>query len=408
MTRKSSAIPKPPSTVFSQPVAMLTLGGLFAANAVSLDVPIIAIPAIAEQFGVTSGQAQMVTILFLLGFALGHIPMGLLSDRFGRKPVIIWGLITASLMSVIAILAPTFEVLMASRFIQGVSTCAGAMLARAMVRDVASGTAASKLNSKALSYLAVLIVVMPLLSGLILQFSNWRWVLALVAVYVIAVLLMTWFFVPETMHTDKHNGHPWAQFISSLKSFFATKQSMIASLLGGLAFGTYFIFVNVGSSMIVDVYNLPAASFALIFALSAALQFSASLLNTKLVETQGTQFVLRLALTTCVMAITMCVFWIIIGLPSLVAVIGIAFCFTITHGLVLPNSIALALDPLPKTAGFAAAIHGMLQTGLAALIGLIASSFYDGQIVTVLYLFAILGSVTLLCFFACRGIFKEI
>lgn len=400
-TNKSADV----QTVFSKPVAMLTLGGLFAANAVSLDGPVVSIPEIAAQFGISSGQAQMVTVLFLLGFALGHIPMGLLGDRFGRKPVIIAGLTIAGVMSVITVIATSFEVMLAARFCQGVATCAASMLARAMVRDVASGAQASKLNSKALSFLALFIVIAPLLSGVLLEVSGWRSVMGLVSAYIVSLLLLTLFFVPETMHTEKHTAHPWRQFLFSLKSFFETRQSIMAALLGAIAFSTYFIFVNIGSSMIVDVYGLPASRFALIFAFCAVFQLCASMLNTYLVGKRGPAFVLRLAKWVCLGAIVISFYGLILGRPPLALIVLIALCFSVTHGLVLPNSIALALDPLPKTAGFASAIQGMMQTGLAAIVGFVASGFYDGQIKTVLLLFAVFGGLTLTVFISSRKTF---
>lgn len=180
---------------------------------------------------------------------------------------------------------------------------------------------------------------MPLLLETILHLFDWREVLGLIALYIIALLMFTAIFIPETMYAEKHNEHPWVQFTASLRSFFKSKQSILSSLLGGLAFGTYFLFVNVGSSMIIDVCLLPASSFAFIFAVSAVFQFSASVVNTRLVSQRGAQYVLRIAQASCILAVSMSLFWILKGTPSLTAVLLIVLCFTITHGLVLPNSI---------------------------------------------------------------------
>lgn len=389
---------------FSGPIAMLTLGGLFAANAVSLDGPIVAIPDIAVQFNVTASQAQLVTVLFLLGFAAGHIPMGLISDRFGRKPVIITGLVVATITSLVAMTAPTYEILIISRFLQGVATSAAGLLARAMIRDVASGRHASRLNSNALSCLAVLIVIAPILSGYLLQFVGWRGVLFLVFIYVSLLLVLTCFFISETMHSEKHKNHPWQQFRTSFTDFTNSRQSIFASLLGAIAFATYFIFANIGSSMIVDIYGLAASKFGVIFALAAIVQFGAAMTNSRLVERKGSNFVLGIAAIFSVLGITMSLFWFFYDAPPLLAIILIALCFSITHGFILPNSIALTLDPLPKTAGFAAAIHGMLQTGIAAITGFIVSWFYDGRIETILALFIVFGSLTLSIFAVSRQV----
>ena len=381
---------------------MITLGGLFAVNAMGLDSPNVAIPGIAEHFGVERGQAQLVTVFFLLGYAIAHIPIGLLGDRFGRRPVILIGLAIAILMSLATVFAPNLEVLLAARFLQGASTCSAGLLSRAIVRDVASGTRASQLTSNSLSVLATLIIVSPLLAGYLMHVSGWRAVLCLVSGYLIVLFILTTALIKETMHTERHSSHPWMQFKQSARAFLNSPQSLLASFLGGIAFGTYFIFSNVGASLVVDAYDLPASLFGALFALAAAVQLVVSIFNSRQVARRGAPAMLRLAAGFSLAGVGLCLYWAAAGGVSLQVMVAIAICFTITHVLVLPNSIALTLDPLPKTAGFAAAIHGMLQTGSAAIVGFVVSFFYDGTAETVLVVYAAFGALTLLTFIVGR------
>lgn len=390
-------------TVFSKPITLLTLGGLFAVNAVSIDGPIVAIPDIALSFGVPPGAAQLTTVMFLLGYALAHIPVGLLGDRYGRRPIILIGLLIAIVASIAAVAAPNFETLLIARFIQGVATCFAGLLARAMIRDVASGRQASEIASNALSFLTILIVIAPLLSGLLLYLGSWRYVLALVSVYLVGIFLLTLRLIPETMATDKHDEHPWSQFTYSLKAFLSSRQSLIVSALSGIGFGTYFILATVGASFFEDVYGLSGWVFGIVFSAAAVVQFFATRLNAKQVRVRGSHFMLRCAAGFTVFGVAICLLCSALGIAPIWLVILAALSFAITHGIIFPNSIALVLDPLPKTAGFAAAIHGTFQAGVASIVGFVASSFYDQTIETVLLLFAGFGSLTLLMFLVGRA-----
>lgn len=375
---------KSPSAIAYQPIAVWTLGGLFSANAVGLDSPIVAVPDISSYFSVGQGDAQLVIVLFLAGYAAGHIPMGLLGDRFGRRPVILSGLTIAAILSILAVFAPTFEVLLISRFLQGVATCAAGLLSRAVIRDVASGVIASKLTSSAMLVLAILIITTPLLSAFVLYVANWRFVLAVTSLYLIVMIALTYFLIPETMQTRKHESHPWQQFKDSAKSFLQSQQSIHASLLGAIAFATFFIFSAAGASLIVEVYELPASYFGVIFALTAFVQLLASAYNSRRVAVLGQFRILRRALAFSVLGLLISTLSIAFGDTPLVVLIIIASAFAISHALILPNSIAITLDPLPATAGFGAAIHGMLQTGMAAFAGLIVAFVYDASVETVL------------------------
>jgi len=270
---------------------------------------------------------------------------------------------------------------------------------------VASGAKASQLSSKALSILSALIIVLPLLSAYVIHLFDWRAVFLIVSLILLLIWILAFIFIPETKpeSTDSHN--PWQQFKSSFVAFIRSPQSIIASMLGGIAFGTYFIFTNVGSSLVVDFYNRPASLFGLVFAFSAFIMVLVSVFNIRYVHRWGTSVILRIALGMSVFGIGLCLYYIFVDDISLAMLVFVSICFACTHVLVLPNSIALTLDPLPKTAGFAAAIHGTFQAGIAGLIGLVVSHFYNGEVQIVLFLYAVFAALTVATFFAGRKMF---
>ena len=386
------------SRIFSAPIALITLGGLFAINAVSLDGPIVAVPAISEQFSVGKGQAQLITSLFLLGYALAHIPIGLLGDRFGRRPVILIGMILTVILALGACFAPTLESLIAIRFLQGMATASGGLLSRAIVRDVSHGREAARLTSQAFSVLAVLIIIAPLLSGMILELLGWRYVFGLVFAYASGLTFLTIKYVPETFQTADRSVTPFNQLQSSVTTFFGSQQAVVATLLGSMVFATYFIFATIGASVMEDVYSKPASLFGILFALCAAVQLLGAQLNARLVKKWGVARMLLIAFALSFAGVLTCTISLFAGLSSLIVFVAVGCLFAMSHGMTLPNSIALTLDPLPREAGFAASLHGMVQSTLGASVSLIATRFYSGTSDNALMMFAIFGMLNLAAF----------
>ena len=381
---------------------MLILGGLFALNAVSLDVPLVTVPTIAESFSVESGKAQLVIVLFLIGHGVGHIPAGLLGDRFGRRPVIVYGMFGAFLMSCIAAISSSLEVLLICRFVQGVFSATAGLLAKAMVRDVASGNHASRLNSNALAIVACILVFAPVLGGYLLHLSNWRIVLSFVSMYLLIFGCLFLFRIPETRSTFGSTGQLWSQFIESLSAFYGSVQSIQATLIGSVGFATYFIFAVAGASVIVDVYGLPASSFGMIFSVAAIAQFFAALFNSRFVVHRGAQFIFKVAFALTLFGVCSSTLLAAFLSVPLEVFVFIAVIFTVVHGMIFPNAIALTLESQPKSAGFAAAIFGVFQAGVGSGFGLIVTQFYDGRVETILWLYAAFGSVMLVLFLLWR------
>jgi len=389
---------------------MLTLGALFAVNAVCIDGLLVVIPAIATEFDVTQGQAQLTIVMYLLGYALAHIPSGLLGDRFGRRPVILCGLGLSSVFALLTVVATSYALLITARFGLGVSSAFVGLMGRAIIRDVTQGRAAASLTSKALSYLAVIIIVTPLLSGALLVILGWRAVMGMIFVYILSLGVLSFKQIPETFEISENRQSVMTQFLSSASAFFKSPQSIFASLLAGVCFGTYFIFSTIGASAIVDVFQLPAASFGAIFALVGAVQFFVARYNAKKVQHVGILPMLKFALVFTVLGLVLSAGELIAGSLNLYIFIAIGLAFAITHGTVLPNAIALTLDPLPRSAGFASSIQGMFQAAIATLVGFIVSSLYDGtsdRIILMFLIFGVLNLVAYMIFLKCSRLPSE-
>ena len=383
-------------------IALIALGGLFATNAVSIDTPLVAIPGLAQGFDIPAGAAQVITSVFFLGFGLAQIPLGLISDRYGRRPVLFGGVAVMLVCALLAAIAPSFELVVAARFVQGMATATTALIARAIVRDTSSGREAASMMSFLAGTLAVMIFAMPLLAGAVLWFFGWREVLLQVFLYGAVFTVLGFKYIPETIsEATKHKARSsniGEQVWGGLKAFLISPTSFGATLYDLFAFCCYFMFLVMGASLIVDGYGRPAATFAFVFALVALMQFIAASLNRRYIETIGVRRMMHITgmLLGCVVVMGGILFL----LPTLPFALFIAgsCVLAFTYGLIFPNVNAIVLEPHPTRSGIASSIFGTLTSVGTSIVGFIAGTLYDGNPGTMFLFSAISGSCALIVF----------
>jgi len=387
-------------------IALIALGGLFATNAVTIDTPLVAIPGIAQGFDVPSGAAQLITSVFFLGFGLAQIPLGLISDRYGRRPVLFGGAAIMLICGLLAAIAPSFELVVAARFVQGAATATTSLIARAIVRDVSHGKEAAKMMSFLAGTLAAMIVAMPLLGGAILWALGWREVMFLVFLYGAFFSFLGYKYIPETIsETTKNEArerHIGGQIKNGLLAFLSSPTSMAATGYALFTFCGYFMFLVMGASLIVESYGRPAATFALIFALVAFISFIAAGVNRRGVDRFGLARMMKLTAIAIAIAVVFGIYLFVMSDISLLLFVIGSCVFVFCHGLVFPNVMAIALEPHPTRSGMASSIYGTLTSVGTAIIGFIAGAVYDGDPGTMFLLSAISGLCALTIFVLIR------
>ena len=387
-------------------MALIALGGLFAANAVSIDTPLVAIPGLAQGFGVPAGAAQIITSVFFLGFGLAQIPLGLISDRYGRRPVLFGGCLVMLISALLAAIAPSFELVVVARFVQGMATATTALIARAVVRDTSSGREAASMMSFLAGTLAVMIFAMPLLGGAVLWLFGWREVLLQVFIYGVVFAALGYKYIPETISdatkAKARSGNVGVQVRDGLKAFLGSPTSLGATLYDLFAFCCYFMFLVMGASLIVDGYARPAETFAFVFALVALMQFIAASLNRRYVERIGVKKMMHITggLLACVVVMGG-ILYLLPTLPFALFIIG-SSVLAFTYGLIFPNVNAIALEPHPTRSGIASSIFGTMTSVGTSIIGFIAGSLYDGNPGTMFLFSAMSGTCALTVFAVMR------
>ncbi|WP_155375683.1 multidrug effflux MFS transporter [Catellatospora vulcania] len=351
---------------------ILVLGSMSAFGALSFDMYLPAFPTIAADLRVSPAAVQLTLTVALIGIALGQFVMGPLSDRWGRRRPIIAGTVLFFASSALITVAPNIEVMTALRLAQGFAGGIGIAISRAVVRDLYSGAEASRFFSRLTLVFGVAPVVAPTIGAAVLEFTSWRGVFALLALYGLVMVVVGWRFLPETLPVERRRTGGLAEVGRGFKVLAADRRFWGYTAAQGLTFAGLFAYLSSGSFVLQEVYGVSAQAYGLIFGLNSLGLVAVGQLNARLVGRRTPRALLFAALAGAVAAGILMVGG--AGLHSLTIVVAMLFVYIASLGMVAPNSTALALDGHAQMAGTAAALMGAVQSVIGAIAGPIVAA----------------------------------
>jgi DHA1 family bicyclomycin/chloramphenicol resistance-like MFS transporter len=368
---------------------------MMAVNALAIDSMLPALSEMAETLGIAeANDRQWIVTAYLLGFGVAQIVYGTLSDRFGRKPVLVFGLSLYVLASLAAAFAGSFQAMMIARVVQGIGAAATRVLAVSIVRDCYSGREMARVMSLAMIVFLAVPILAPSIGQAILWIAPWRWIFGVLAIFGGTVLLWSGLALPETLHEADRKPIAFGSVFEAFRTTLTTRVAVGYMLAMAFVLGGLFGFINSAQQVFVDVFAAPQL-FTTIFALIAGFMALASLVNSRIVVRLGMRRVSHAALIgyialTCIHALVA-----LAGHESLWSFAafqaGVMFCF----GLLAPNFGALAMDPLGHVAGTASSVQGFVTTVGGALLGFYIGQHFDGTVVPLTLGFALCGLVAL-------------
>lgn len=370
---------------------LLILMLLTALGEISTQLLIPALGALERGLHATPGSSLLALSLFVAAFGLGQLFFGPLSDRLGRRPVLLAGLSLYLLASLGMLLAENIQMLIAARVLQGFGACAALVLARAMVRDVWQAEAGPALALTVLGMFTA-IVLSPLLGGLLTQYGGWRApLLASVAVGALALLAVLGGYRETHLQRDPQAGRLnrlARDYLDLLGSCRALALTIAAT------YGAMFVVVAGSSAVYIGLLGLSAAQYGMTFAAIVSGLLGGALFTLRNVQRLGPQKVVAigLALVLAGALLTLAVH-LLFGL-SLLGLSLPQMLVTLGGGMVLPAAVAGAVLPNPHRAGLAAGLMGFAQMAGATLGGLLLTWLQDGSawpMVTLHALFAALA-----------------
>jgi len=354
------------------------MAALMASNALAIDAMLPALPAIGDSLGVDAeNRRQLVITFYLLGFGTAQIAYGPLSDRFGRKRLLLGGLVLYGLFATLAGLAASFPLLLAARTMQGVAAAATRVLTVSVIRDRYHGPAMARVMSLVMIVFMIVPILAPFFGQAVLAVASWRHIFIGLGVY--GVLLAGWTLLrlPETLAPDRRRPLSFAAIADAVATTFRIRQSIGNTAATTLGIGALFSFINSVQQIVFDVFARPHM-LPVVFAFIAGPMALSSWINSRLVMRFGSRRLLLIALTafTSMAALHLTVaasfgetIWSFILLQALT--MG---CF----GLIGANAGALAMEPLGHIAGTASSLQGVITTVGGALIGFAVGQSFDG------------------------------
>lgn len=346
---------------------LVILGGLTAFAPMSIDMYLPALPAIERDFDAASGAAQLTLAAFFLGLALGQSFYGPLADRYGRKPPLYGSMLVFIVATVGCALAPTIDSLVALRFLQALGTCAGAVIARAIVRDLFDVREATRVYSMLMLVMGLAPTLAPFVGGYVATWAGWRAIFLVLAGIGVVFLLGVHFLVPETHRPENRRSLRVGRILSEYAQLAADRRFLGHTLTFSVSLGGMFAFIAGAPFVYIELHGIAPHAFGWYFGANALGLVVAAQLNHRLGRLYGPDRVLRTANAVQVAAGLALLGGALTGFGGLAGLAAPLFVYIACIGLVMPNAVTLAMAPFGHNAGVASALLGTVQFGCAAV-----------------------------------------
>lgn len=353
--------------------ALLT--GLVAMGQISTSIYMPSLPALTKALDTTSEAVGWTLSAFLLGFAVCQLIYGPLSDRFGRRPVLLGGIAFYLAASLACVFAVTIEQLIVGRLVQGMAACSGPVLGRAIIRDVYGADRSAKVFAYVGVALAISPAVAPVIGGYLQGWFGWRAAFVFLGGVGAVLLWAAWWMLAET------NLHRDGQALR-LDGLAASYRVLLQSpAYNGYVLTVAFVFAGlmaftVGAPFVfIGVLGLAPETFGLLIVVNVAGFVTGSLAAGQLTPRFGLDRLLAVGVGLSLVGGLAMVAFALIGAIGIAVIIGPAAVFTAGMGIVLPNGIAGAMAPFPRIAGAASALLGFVQMLVAGCATLVAGAF---------------------------------
>lgn len=336
----------------------------------------------ARHFGVELAAVQLTLSAFLAGLAAAQLIYGPLSDRFGRRPVLLAGLCIYVVATVACMVATSITLLIVARFAQALGACVGPVLGRAVVRDVHGRDGAARVLSYLSAAMALAPAIGPILGGFLEVWFGWRFNFLVLGLYGLAGLLATYAMLPETnLHPDPEAARPIRIAIGYYR-LLGHRAYLGYVLCCAFAYSAIFAFISGSSFVFIDVIGLSPDAYGFCFSAIVIGYIIGTLLAGRLSRRFDLDRLIAAGIRIAAFAAFLMAGLAIggvatTGLSGALAILIPMLIHMIGIGLILPNSIAGAIGPFPRAAGAASALLGFTQMSSAAITGIAVARLHD-------------------------------
>jgi MFS transporter, DHA1 family, multidrug resistance protein len=351
---------------------------MMSTQALAIDAMLPALPAIVRELRVAdANHGQWIITAYMVGLGIGQLFWGLMSDRFGRRPVLLGGLALYVLAAVFSGVANSFEALLCWRLTHGLAA-ASVVVTRSVIRDLYSGRHMARVMSLTFMVFLTVPILAPSLGQLLLLMVPWRYIFILFAGIASLVGIWALLRLPETLHAEYRLTLTRARITAAVRLVLGNRESVCYTLAMAVMFGSILAYVGMVQQIFADVFHR-AALMPAMFALCAISMGVAAFLNSRIVERLGMRIISHTALLAFIAVTLVHVLVAALGMEQLWTFVLLQSLAMASFSLSVSNFGAMAMEPVGAVAGIGAALQGFISTSGGALVGAVIGRRFDGS-----------------------------
>lgn len=353
---------------------------MLATQAFAVDAMLPALPRIVRELAVANpNHGQWIVTAYVIGVGVGQLYWGLLSDRFGRRPVLLCGLALYVLAAVLSGLASSFAALLCWRLLHGLAA-ASMVVTRSVVRDLYSGRTMARVMSLTFVIFLMVPIIAPSIGQLLLLLAPWRFIFIVFACFAASIAAWAWMRLPETLHAEFRLTLTARHIVAAVARVLGNRISICYSLAVTVMFGSLLSYVGMVQQIFDSVFHRPSWMPGM-FALCAIFMGMASFLNSRIVERLGMRRISHTALLCYIGVGLLHLIVALCGLEPLWVFVTLQSATMACFSLAVSNFGAMAMEPLGEIAGVGASVQGFISTFGGALVGAaIGRQFNDSTV----------------------------
>jgi DHA1 family bicyclomycin/chloramphenicol resistance-like MFS transporter len=367
-----SPVPSPPDPAVPRRIAaglVVLLGGLTALGPMTIDLYLPALPRMTRELETSETLLQLTLTAALVGLAVGQAVVGPISDAVGRRRPLLVGLAAYVLASVVCVVAPTIEVLIAGRLLQALAGAAGIVVARAIVRDLVSGREVARLFSMLLLVTGLAPILAPVVGGQLLRFGGWRVLFGVLAAFGVVLFLAVLLGLRDSLAPERRRVGGINDALHTYARLARDRAFLGYALAGGFGFAGMFAYISASPFVYQEVFGISPQVYGLLFGANGVGLMVFSQTNGRLVRRIDPHRLLAVGQLISLLGAVLLVVGAATSAAGVPGVLVPLFVAIASFGMVGPNAMALGLARHPEAAGTASALIGTLQFVIGAVVG---------------------------------------
>ncbi|WAE40013.1 multidrug effflux MFS transporter [Staphylococcus pasteuri] len=341
-------------------IFVIILGALTAIGALSIDMFLPGLPDIQNDFHTTTSNAQLTLSLFMIGLALGNLFAGPISDSIGRRKPLWISMLIYTIASLGIVFVTNIQVMIALRFIQGITGGAASVISRAIASDMYKGKELTKFLSLLMLVNGVAPVIAPAIGGVILSFAVWRMVFIILTVFGVLMVIGTLTKVPESLQEDEKDSNGIREMFKNFKHLLFTPKFVLPMAIQGFSFIMLFTYISASPFIVQKIYNMSALQFSIMFAGIGITLIISSQLVGFLVDYVDRQRLLKIVTFIQIFGVVLVIFTLLNHMSFWILVIGFIILVSPVTA-VASLGFSIAMDESTRGRGSASSLLGLVQ-----------------------------------------------